>query len=582
MNTRRKYISSRCGISLLATLLASLVPSAALFAQAPRIAQQLPPNTVCYVEWRGMALLSGAEKKNHFLQLLEDPDFAPIWAAVAANFQQRTRGQSGTASAPVLPDILSLLDNPTAFGLIETPKTLKSSPEGVAAPAVGFFLVYDATGKTSLIEKWKASSQTHTAAVPEVTHYDFGGTSVEVRTTGKNVSYIAQVGSYYLMSDQKQVIEDLVTRFRSADPPAASLEQLREYQEARKFVGPDAALEFFARMPDLSRWTPADPKDKIGAELAKNLHLEKVRVAEGGVSFASEAIHFRGAILGDTSPGGPFDLAAPSSATFQMQEIASAGSAFTLSRLNLAATYEFIRAALVASLPAQQTANLTMFENVAQSFLGMPVTSALGLFSGEVASVSSYSDDGTPQRLFAATIQQPEAVLRILRAVIGPMIASEDVSGGATYLDLSYPYRDPETGMRRRKFYYLAVTPQMIVAAPRKAMLRQAVTQLGSRTGAAPASGIFANAEYGEMRSHLPEKLSGLSGTDITQIPWDKLLANLEDQVDQAAKQSKGSQPPDLTWLKMVKPDVISRHLHMALSGWWKDSSGVYFDSYLQ
>lgn len=183
--------------------------------------------------------------------------------------------------------------------------------------------------------------------------------------------------------------------------------------------------------------------------------------------------------------------------------------------------------------------------------------------------------------MFAATIEKPEAVLRVLRAVIGPMIASEDSTGATTYLDISYPYRDPGTGMQRRKFYYVAVTPHMILAAPRKAMLRQAMTQFGSRPGAAPASGIFANAEYGQLRSHLPERLSGLSGADITQVPWDKLLANLENEWQQSANQSKGS-PPDLSWLKLLKPEVISRHLHMALSGWWKDSNGVYFDSYLE
>jgi len=81
------------------------------------------------------------------------------------------------------------------------------------------------------------------------------------------------------------------------------------------------------------------------------------------------------------------------------------------------------------------------------------------------------------------------------------------------------------------------------------------------------------------MRSLLPEKLSGLSASDLTQIPWDKLLGNLEQQIAQTAKQKNGPPPPDLSWLK---PDIISRHLHIALSGWWKDSGGVYFDSYLQ
>jgi hypothetical protein len=70
-----------------------------------------------------------------------------------------------------------------------------------------------------------------------------------------------------------------------------------------------------------------------------------------------------------------------------------------------------------------------------------------------------------------------------------------------------------------------------------------------------------------------------LSGSDITQIPWDKLLTKLQAQLEQAAKDKNGPQPPDLNWLK---PEAVSRHLHVALSGWWVDSSGVYFDSYIQ
>jgi hypothetical protein len=575
----RMQHSRLCGISLAAVLLASLVPGAALFAQTPSLAQHLPPNAVCYVEWRGMAFLSGAEKKNHVLQLLEDPDLAPVWVALASSVERRNRGQSSSASAIAPLDLLSLLVNPVAFGLVENDKTSRSSPPGGMTRPGGFFLVYDATGKTDLIEKWIAPRNAHILAGAEVTHYDFDGTSVEVRPGRKNVFYIARAANYYLMSDQKQTIEDLVTNFHGAGHSARSLDQLPEYHEAQKFLGPESAIEFFARMPDLSRWSPPDAKGNVGAELERNLHLERIHVAEGAVSFAGEATHFRGAVLGDTSPGGSFDLAAPSSSGFEMQQIASAGSEFTFSRLNLTATYAFMRAALAASLPPQKTANLTVFEDLAQGFLGMPVTEALGLFTGEVASVSSYSVDGRPQRMFAATIQRPEAVLRVLRAVIGPMIASEDYSGSTTYLDISYPYRDSNTGMRRRRFYYVAVTPQMILAAPQKAMLRHAVTQLGSHTGPAQASGIFANTDYVQMRSYLPEKLSGLSGADITQIPWDKLLANLEDR---AAKRPQDSHPTDVSWLKLLKPQVILRHLHMTLTGWWKDPSGVYFDSYLQ
>jgi hypothetical protein len=204
------------------------------------------------------------------------------------------------------------------------------------------------------------------------------------------------------------------------------------------------------------------------------------------------------------------------------------------------------------------------------------------LLTGEVASVSSYSDDGTPTQLFAVTIQKPEAILRILRAVLGDKIAAEVSSGSTTYLDIAFPYTDPQSGAQSKTFYYAAVTPDLILAAPKKALLRQAVERLASQTSASPAAGIFANPEYSTMRSRLPGKLSGLSGSDLTQIPWAAVFAHYGDQLAQAGKKTNGSQPPDMSWLKLLKPEVIPQHLHMTLGGWWKDSSGVYFDSYIQ
>jgi hypothetical protein len=250
-----------------------------------------------------------------------------------------------------------------------------------------------------------------------------------------------------------------------------------------------------------------------------------------------------------------------------------------VSRFNLAALYALIHGALLGTVTPQQATNVAVMESVGQSYLGMPVGDALGLMTGEIASVSTYSGDGTAQQLFAATIQQPEAVLRIMRAVAGSMIVAEDSSGTATFLDIAYPYKDPKTGTQRRKFYYLAVTPKMLLGAPRKAMLRETVQRFASDRGAPARAGLLADPDFSRVRSLLPEKLSGLSGSDLTQIPWDKLMSQLEDQIAQGNKQKNGPQAPDLGWLK---PDLISRHLHIALSGWWKDSGGVYFDSYLQ
>jgi len=563
-------------------LIAALVLASGVCAQSPRLTERLAPNTVLYVEWRGMASLNGADKRNHLLQLLADPDFATVWAGLALNFQQGARGKNGVVPQGDLPNLLSLLDNPAVVGLIEIPKQTQVRASDDHASPVGFFLAYDSTGKMDLINKWK--SDAHPAPgtpAPEITHYDFGGIQVETRKTEKDVSYTAQAGKYYVASDQKQVIEDLITRFRASDSPATSIEQLPEYQAARQFIGTSSALEFFGRMPDVSRWMPTAAKNKSTVELVKNLHLERIHVLEGGMDLSGEAVRVRGAILGDTSPGGPFDLAAPSVSVFQTQRIASAGPAFTMSRLNLAAAYQFIRTALMASLPAPQTNNLATAESAAQGFLGMSVADALELFSGEIGYASSYSAEGKEERLFAATIQKPDAVLRVLRAVLGAMIANEDSVAGNTFLDISYPYRDAVTGTQRRRFYYVAVTPQMLLAAPRKAMLRQAFAQSTSAPDASPASGLFANAEFLHLRAQMPEKLSGLSAADLTLIPWDKLVANLRDEADRAAKQSK-SPPPDLSWLKAFNSGVISRHLHTSVSAWWKESGGVYFDSYLQ
>jgi len=564
-----------------AILIAALVLASGICAQTPRLTQRLSPNTVFFVEWRGMASLNAASQKNHLLQLLADPDFAPVWAGLASNLHRDAQGKSA-ATHEDLPNLLSLLDNPAVLGLLEIPKQAQTrAPDDHASP-VGFFLVYDSTGKTDLINKWKSAAHPAPGAPkPEVTHYDFGGTQVETRKTAKDVSYSAQAGKYYVASDQKPVIEELLTRLQASGSPATSIEQLPEFQAARQFIGTGSAVEFFGRMPDFSRWLPADAKDKTTVELLKNLRLEKIHVVEGGVDLTGEAVRVRGAILGDTSPGGPFDLAAPSVPVFQTQRIASAGPSFTMSRLNLSAAYQFIRTALLASLPAPQTNNLAVAESAAQGFLGMSVTDALGLLSGEIGYASSYSADGNEERLFAATIQKPDSVLRVSNAVLGAMIANEDSVGGATFLDITYPYRDAATGMQRRKFYYVAVTPQMLLAAPRKAMLRQALAQSASASDASPASGLFANAEFLHLRTQMPERLSGLSAADLTQIPWDKLVANLRDEADRAAKQSK-TPPPDLSWLKTFNSGVIPRHMHTSVSAWWKDSGGVYFDSYLQ
>jgi hypothetical protein len=570
---------------LAAALLICLFAGNSLFAQSPAISDRLPPSTLFYVQWRGKSFLGDADKKNHVLQLLEDPDFQVLRQALAKDLSQRQQ-KDGSAASPVqLSDLISLLDNPAAAGLIVGPADSKSVSPGDSSRLGSFFLVYDVTGKTDLVQKLKAAAQANSKEKPKITTYNFGGTSIEVRVEGTdaNTSYSARAANYLLYASQKEVIEDLVTRFSSANKPATSVTQLPEYQSIRPSVGSDAAIEFFGRVPDLEKWSPSNSNAQQAAKFIRNLHLDKIHVAGGGISFSGAALRTHGAILGDASAGSLFDFAGTSTAKLETQQIVSSGSYFSISRFDFSSFYQTLRDAAFGTATPQQAAGLTAAEAMAQGFLGMSIADAFQLFTGEVASQGSFTPEGESQQMFALTIQRPQDVLKILRLGLSKMITAEDTSGDTTYLDLSYPTHDSTTGQESRSLYYVAVTPQFILVAPRKTMVRDAVARISGKPAAASAeSSILSNLDFIRLRSLMPEKLSGIGGADMTQIPWDKVITRYVQQMGQTEKQSNPKNPPSTEWLKSIKPGMFNRHLHVIANGWWKDSNGIYFDYYVQ
>jgi hypothetical protein len=575
-----------CCRVLAAAVLVWLFAGNSLFAQSPAISDRLPQSTLFYVQWRGKSFLGDANKKNHVLQLLEDPDFEALRQALAKNLLQRQQKDGPAAPAVQLSDLISLLDNPAAAGLIASPQPSKSALPGDPSHLAGVFLVYDTTGKTDLVKKLKAAAQAAGKEKPQITTYNFGGTSIEVRIVGPNAdtSYTARAANYFLFSNQKEVIEDLVARFSGADKPAASVAQLPEYQSIRPYVGSDAALEYFARIPDPDKSIPSDQKDQPVAKFIRNIHLDRIHVAGGGVSFSGEALRAHGAVLGDTSAPSLFEVVGAPSASFQTQPIIGPAPYFSIFRFNFAPLYQMVREALLATVTPQQAAGITAVEAIAQGFLGMSIADALQLFTGEVASQFSFTADGESQQMYALTIQKPQDVLKLLRTSFSKLIAAEDTSGDTTYLDLSYPSQDSATGQQRRSFYYLAVTPQFIIVAPQKAMVREAVTLINGKSAAPSTStgSIFSNTDFVRLRSLMPEKLSGIGGADMTQIPWDKVIIRYVQQMQQTEKQSNPKNPPSTEWLQSIKPGMFNRHLHTIANGWWKDSNGIYFDYYVQ
>jgi hypothetical protein len=480
-----------------------------------------------------------------------------------------------------------LLDNPAAFGFIANPQSSGKTVD--TSHLASAFFVYNVAGKAGLVQKLKALAQASSKTKPRVSTYTFGGSTIEVRTETANdaaastsTTYSTLAGNFFLFATEKDCIQDLVTRFSSSSKPASSVIDIPEYLAVRPYIGQDAALEYFIHFPDPDKWIPADQKDQPIARFIRSVHWEKIHAAGGAISFSGEATRAHGAILGDTSAGSLFDVAGSSAAAFQTQAIVDAGPYFSISKFNFSALYQIFRQAAVAAMTPQQSAGLLGAEAMAQGFLGISVSDALQLFTGEFGSRISFAEDGESQQMYTVAIQKQPDVLRLLRAALAKFVATEDTSGDTTYLDLAFPYRDPESGQQRRSFYYLAVTPQFIITGPRKAMVRGAVARISGKTPSmASQDSVLSNPEFVRLRQLLPEKLSGLGGADMGKIPWDKIIARFVEQME-SAKQSNQNNPPTAEMLRLIKPGLIDRHLKASANGWWKDSGGIYFDYYIQ
>lgn len=516
------------------------------------------------------------------MQLLADPDLMPLEIGAAAYLQKTFAVEAGKSAGPQLPEVISLLDNKMILGFAAPSKPAAHATGEEAKEQTGFLFVYDASGKKELLQKLEADAREKNKSSKKFSKYDFAGTPVEVEEEADTKkTYTAYAGSYYISTNRKDLAEDLITRYAGSDAPAASLTRRAEYQDSRKYADANACIEMFGVMPDLTKLVPEDPKNPTASKIVRGLHLEKIHAFTLTIDLNGEATRTRGALLGDASPGTIFDLFGNSAADFATLATIGTSPDFQVSRLNPAGLYKYVLGAVQGSLPPQQDASLKATQAMAQTYLGMPLGDALGLLTGEYAQASYFTADGTSETLFAVAIEKPEDVLRILRATLGSFILSEDSAGTTTFLDFTYPYKDPVSGTDRRKFYYVAVTPHMVLAAPRKVMVRDAIARVNATQGT--PQGVLASPEFAQMRSSLPANLSGMSAADFRQIPWDKILANYIEQRDELARKSKPTEPPpNLDWLKLVKSDVLTRHLHVSVGGWWKDSNGVYFDSSFQ
>jgi hypothetical protein len=560
-------------------------------AQAPLEPAQMPARTSFYLIWRGVPP-PDVRKANSLLAFWDDPDFAPVRSAMASNLMGSPAEKSAKEklTAEEIQEYAALLENSFTVGYLSEPVKRAVSNAGAAADSKpawnGMFFVYDRTGKELLLSKAILRMRAAGKEVPLLSQVTIGGVQV-LKAQGKNgVSYWAEHGKYAVSAGERSVMEEILGRLDGKVSAAASLAQSAAYQEAQANLG-SGLLEFFLRIPDLKNLA-ADSKAgsvQVGP-LLDAARLEAVHSLSGHITFEGAKTHVQAAILGDVAPGTPFDIwsgGRPVPASLAL--VPADAISYTSAQLNLPGIYDTVKRVALAAFPQAQKGNADLMDAIAQQRLGMPVPEALGLLTGEFASMqTSPSMDSAKQVYFFGIQKKPES-LELMRTVFSQQLASERNEGDVTFLKISLGGKNASAGVAQWNFFNLAVTPDMILGGSRIETLREV---LSNRAHASSAAGLATVPQFQASRAQFPENLNGLSYLDFQRVDWQAL----KDRWVEEAKKSSVAKNVDSSknavpfaaaeWLAQINPQVFSRHLHYSSSVSWKDAKGIHWDQWVE
>ncbi len=561
-------------------------------AQAPLEPAQMSPRTVFYLVWRG-APPTDVRKANAVLAMWEDADFAPVRSAIAAGvFHSSTeKPDQPKLTREQLQEFAGLLENSFTLGYVSEPARRALSTGAVVAdrrnpPWNGMFFVYDRTGKEGLLAKAILRLRVEEKEAPLLSQLTIGGVQV-LKAEGKNrVTYWAEHGKYAVSAGERAVMEEILGRLDGKVSGAATLAQSAAYQEAQANLG-SGLLEFFLRIPDLEKLAADSKAGPIQVRpLLDAARLDAMHSLSGHITFEGAKTHVQAAIVGDAATGTLFDIwsagqPSPASLTFVPADAVS----YTSAQLNFQGIYDTVKRVARAAFPQVQQGNVDLLDTVAQTRLGMPLPDALGLLTGEFASMqTSPSMDSTKQVYFFGIRKKPET-LRLMRTVFSDQLTSERNEGDVTFLKISLGGKQSSAGSAQWKFFNLAVTQDMILGANGIETLREA---LANRGRASTATGLAAVPQFQSGRAQFPGNLSGLGYFDFQKVDWqaakDRWVA--ETKKNTPAKSIGPSNTSTATtgieWLQQVNPLVVSRHLHFSSSVSWKDSKGIHWEQWVE
>lgn len=564
-----------------------------LAAQSSLEPAQLPSRTLFYFFWRGTPPPE-ARKTNALLSLWDDPEFAPVRSALFQSMATSspqgspTENSSPSLSSEELAEYSTLLDNPFIIGFMGEPRPHRSpvSPAVSAAPAPwnGLFFIYDRSGKETLLAKALLRIRAQDKETPKLTSFIVAGIPSLKVATKSGATYWAETGKFAVSARERSVFEEILKRAAGKSPDTFSLAQNTYYQESLPALG-KGFIEVFLRVADLREIIETSTPG--GAKTAMILDAIKLN------SFHSLAFHLslegaktrvQGALLGDTSAGTLFDVfpegqQTPASFAYLTPDTVY----FQESQLNLPGFYDTVKRVMNSSLTPNQHGGPDMLEALAKQRLGMPLQEALGLLTGEFASLQTSPTLDLSKQIYLFGIHKKPETLKLIRSILGERVTSERNEGTTTYLKISLQANQTAAGVAQWNFYHLAVTPAMILGATQSESLH---AMLAPKPLPASATPFPAAPALLPVRAQYPDKISGFTYFDVQKFDWPVIkqewLKHLKTSANSQPANTKTSVPRDPpAWLIRLNPQIISRHLHTASSASWKDAKGVHFDEWL-
>ena len=567
------------------SLVLVLVWPSCCFAQAPLEPAQLPAQTSFYLIWRGTPQ-GDIRQTNALLSFWDDPDCAPLRSAIVDVLMSDSNKQKDkpALTRDELTQYASLLDNPFVLGYLSRPDDLPAAKTpATSAPAwQGLFFVYDRTGKEALLSKAVLRMRASESDIPKISEVTIAGVPALKIERKSSVNYWAETGKFAVSAQDGSVFELILNRLNGKGS-GSSVAESAAYREAKPLLG-GGILEFFFRVPDLKKLVSVDSSSgapaKQAATVVQALTLESIHSVAGRVILEGAKTRLQGAVLGEPTHGSLFDIWSGGQAAPASMSLLSSNTVFYHeSQIDFLGIYSLLKNALVQS--GQNSAQFVApLEAAAQTRLGLPIPDALGLTTGEIASLeNSPTLDDTQQVRVLGIRNKPEA-LKLLRTLMGEQITSERNEGNITYVKISLHGGQSSAGVAQWNFYHLAMTPNLLLGASKSEPLHALLAQPAGNADPAPPKNFLA------ARSQFPEKVNGFSYFDIQKVDWPGMKTRWLAEAKKAAANAKtadaaASQKTLSDALDTINPQVFPRHLHTMIGASWKDEKGVHFDEWM-